>query len=170
MPTNWTNFVKSFAKENNISYGCALSMPDCSALYRDKYGNPKKVSQKKERERMGAEDINRIITPPKQTPQRKQQNSAIKQKLNKKTLQKQLVETIGMMAEDVNVNPVQDIAGNFVPIAKKTRGGRKKGSKNKSKVVTENIAMVIEEIKRKKSRGRPKKYATQEEARKPNQK
>lgn len=166
MPTNWTNFVKSFAKENNISYGCALSMPDCSALYRDKYGNPKKVSQKKERERMGAEDINRIITPPKQTPQRKQQNSAIKQKLNKKTLQKQLVETIGMMAEDVNVNPVQDIAGNFVPIAKKTRGGRKKGSKNKSKVVTENIAMVIEEIKRKKSRGRPKKYATQEEARK----
>ena len=166
MPTNWTNFVKSFAKENNISYGCALSMPDCSALYRDKYGNPKKVSQKKERERMGAEDINRIITPPKQTPQRKQQNSAIKQKLNKKTLQKQLVETIGMMAEDVNVNPVQDIAGNFVPIAKKTRGGRKKGSKNKSKVVTENIDMVIEEIKQKKSRGRPKKYATQEEARK----
>ena len=195
MPTNWTNFVKSFAKENNISYGCALSMPDCSALYRDKYGNPKKVSQKKERERMGAEDINRIISPPKQTPQRKQQNSVIKQKLNKKNLQKQLVETMGMTAEDVNVNPVQDIAGNFVvgttnrPRAytlptdetlereragmtaedkpkKKSRGGRKKGSKNKSKVVTENIAMVIEEIKQKKSRGRPKKYATQEEARK----
>ena len=195
MPTNWTNFVKSFAKENNISYGCALSMPDCSALYRDKYGNPKKVSQKKERERMGAEDINRIISPPKQTPQRKQQNSVIKQKLNKKNLQKQLVETMGMTAEDVNVNPVQDIAGNFVvgttnrPRAytlptdetlereragmtaedkpkKKSRGGRKKGSKNKSKVVTENIAMVIEEIKQKVNRGRPKKYATQEEARK----
>ena len=170
-------------------------MPDCSALYRDKYGNPKKVSQKKERERMGAEDINRIISPPKQTPQRKQQNSAIKQKLNKKKLQKQLVETMGMMAEDVNVNPVQNIAGNFVvgttnrPRAytlptdetlereragmtaedkpkKKSRGGRKKGSKNKSKVVTENIAMVIEEIKQKVNRGRPKKYATQEEARK----
>ena len=193
--TKWTDFVKSFAKENNISYGCALSMPDCSALYRDKYGNPKKVSQKKERERMGAEDINRIISPPKQTPQRKQQNSAIKQKLNKKKLQKQLVETMGMMAEDVNVNPVQNIAGNFVvgttnrPRAytlptdetlereragmtaedkpkKKSRGGRKKGSKNKSKVVTENIAMVIEEIKQKVNRGRPKKYATQEEARK----
>ena len=170
-------------------------MPDCSALYRDKYGNPKKVSQKKERERMGAEDINRIISPPKQTPQRKQQNSVIKQKLNKKNLQKQLVETMGMTAEDVNVNPVQDIAGNFVvgttnrPRAytlptdetlereragmtaedkpkKKSRGGRKKGSKNKSKVVTENIAMVIEEIKQKVNRGRPKKYATQEEARK----
>jgi hypothetical protein len=162
--TYWTDFVKSYAKEHNLSYGCALSDPNCSAGYKAKYGVKKPLGKKKETESMMAEDINRIIAPPKQTPQRKQQLSAVKQKLNKTKLQNQLVETLGMMNEDINRQPVQDIAGNFVPIAKKSKGGRKKGSKNKPK--GENITMVIEEIKQKKNRGRPKKYSTTEEARK----
>jgi hypothetical protein len=163
--TIWTDFVKSYAKANNISYGCALSEPDCSASYKRKYGVKKPLGKKKELESMGAEDINRIIAPPKQTPQRKQQTSTLKQKLNKKNTQNQLVETIGMMAEDINRNPIQDIAGNFIDVpAKKSKGGRKKGSKNKPK--GENITMVIEEVVQPKGRGRPKKYATAEEARK----
>jgi hypothetical protein len=164
--TTWTDFVKSFAKDNNISYGCALSDPNCSAGYKAKYGVKKPLGKKKETERMSAEDINRVSAPPPQTPQRKQQHSALKQKINKKNTQKQLVETIGMMKEDINRIPIQDIAGNFVevqPETKKSKGGRKKGSKNKSN--TENISMVIEEVKPK-GRGRPKKYATAEEARK----
>jgi len=198
--TRWTDFVKSFAKENNITYGCALSDPDCSAGYKAKYGVKKPLGKKKETESMMAEDINRVIAPPRKTPERKEKisslKSSIKQKQNKTKLQKQLVETIGMMNEDINRNPVQDIAGNFVgnrPRAytlpteetlereragmtaedkpkKKSKGGRKKGSKNKPKVAPapENISMVIEEVKVKEQgrRGRPKKYATAEEARK----
>lgn len=34
MPNAWTNHVKQFAKENNLSYGCALSNPQCSASYK----------------------------------------------------------------------------------------------------------------------------------------
>ena len=196
--TAWTDFVKSFAKEHNISYGCALSDPDCSAGYKAKYGVKKPLGKKKERESMGAEDINRVILLPKKTPERKEKISALKsslkQKQNKKILQNQLVETMGMMAEDIkqgtegspttppfsvssfskrtiNRIPIQDIAGNFVPIvgntAKKSKGGRKKGSKNKPKgAVPTNISMVIEEVAQPKGRGRPKKYATAEEARK----
>ena len=52
----WTNWVKEFASKNNLSYGCALSTPECKEQYRAKYGNRKKLTQKKEREMMGAED------------------------------------------------------------------------------------------------------------------
>lgn len=31
--TKWTDHVKAFAKRQNISYGCAMSMPECSASY-----------------------------------------------------------------------------------------------------------------------------------------
>lgn len=31
--TAWTDFVKKFAAENNLSYGCALSTPACKAGY-----------------------------------------------------------------------------------------------------------------------------------------
>lgn len=52
----WTDFVKKWASDNDTTYGCALSKPECSQAYRAKYGNRKKLSQKKERELMGAED------------------------------------------------------------------------------------------------------------------
>ena len=29
MPNAWVEHIKKYAKENNLSYGCALSMPDC---------------------------------------------------------------------------------------------------------------------------------------------
>lgn len=31
--TAWTDFVKKFAADNNLSYGCALSTPACKAGY-----------------------------------------------------------------------------------------------------------------------------------------
>jgi uncharacterized Zn-finger protein len=52
----WTDFVKKWASDNDTTYGCALSKPECSQAYRAKYGHRKKLSQKKERELMGAED------------------------------------------------------------------------------------------------------------------
>lgn len=32
--TRWTDFVKDYASENKISYGCALSKKECSEAYR----------------------------------------------------------------------------------------------------------------------------------------
>jgi hypothetical protein len=36
--TKWTDFIKEFAKEKGISFGCAMSDPNCSASYRKKQG------------------------------------------------------------------------------------------------------------------------------------
>lgn len=36
--SKWTDFVKEFAAKNNLTYGCALSDPRCSALYRKAKG------------------------------------------------------------------------------------------------------------------------------------
>lgn len=32
--SKWTDFVKQYAQKNNLSYGCALSDPNCSAEYK----------------------------------------------------------------------------------------------------------------------------------------
>jgi hypothetical protein len=166
--TRWTNYVKDFAKANNLTYGCALSDPACSAGYRKQFGNKKPLGKKKETESMMAEDINRAGKTFKQEKDFKARKTAMKAKLNKSQVQKQLLETTGMMAEDINqFVPVQDLAGNFVPqeqlqqIKKKRGRPSKKEAENKKE--EENIVMDIKEIKK---RGRPKKYATAEEARK----
>lgn len=88
--TAWTEHIKDFAKRKGMTYGCALSDPECKAEYHAK-------------------------RPPK---------------LNKKEKK----EVAGMEAQDINV-------------AQK-----------------ENIQMTIEE--KKKGRGRPKKYETDEERKK----
>lgn len=143
--TNWTDYVKSFAKANNTTYGCALSDPACSAGYRKKFGNKKPLGKKKEKELMGMEDID--ANPSKKSVDFKARKTAMKSKLNKSQVQKQLLETTGMMAEDINQYvPVQDLAGNFVP--------------------QEQMENIVMKIKEKGVRGRPKKYQTAEEARK----
>ena len=42
MPNSWINHVKKYAKENNLSYACALSQPDI----KDGYEKVKKISKK----------------------------------------------------------------------------------------------------------------------------
>jgi hypothetical protein len=54
--SRWIEWIRAFAIKTNKSYGCALSDPECSASYRRKYGDAKKVPQRVEKERMGAED------------------------------------------------------------------------------------------------------------------
>jgi hypothetical protein len=34
MANRWISFVKTYASENNISYGCAISNPECRATYK----------------------------------------------------------------------------------------------------------------------------------------
>lgn len=57
MPNRWTEFVKAYAAKKDLTYGCALSTPACKEEYKKMYGASKKVSQKKERETMGGEDM-----------------------------------------------------------------------------------------------------------------
>ncbi len=34
MPNAWTNHVKNYARENNLTYGCAINEPRCKASYK----------------------------------------------------------------------------------------------------------------------------------------
>jgi len=55
MPNPWVDFVRQYAKENNLSYGCAIS--EAGAAYRSmkKGRNPKQ--EKEERGMMMGEDF-----------------------------------------------------------------------------------------------------------------
>lgn len=53
MANAWIEHVRKFARENNKTYGCALSDPAAKASYKK---SPKKPTQKSERGSMGAND------------------------------------------------------------------------------------------------------------------
>ena len=36
MPSPWIQHIKDFAAQNNLSYGCAMSKPECKASYKSK--------------------------------------------------------------------------------------------------------------------------------------
>jgi hypothetical protein len=46
MANMWILHVKHFALKNNISYGCAISNPECKALYKEKVENKKKAVER----------------------------------------------------------------------------------------------------------------------------
>ena len=53
----WVEHVRKFATDNNLSYGCALSKPECKETYRAKYGVSKKLTKKQNIENMGTQDF-----------------------------------------------------------------------------------------------------------------
>jgi hypothetical protein len=53
MPNRWTEFVRDFANRNNLTYGCAMSKPECKSQYHKKY--PKPLTKKQQKEREGQE-------------------------------------------------------------------------------------------------------------------
>ena len=46
MPNQWIDFIKDYAKKNNLSYSCAMSQPAAKQEYQEKYKN-KTESEKK---------------------------------------------------------------------------------------------------------------------------
>jgi hypothetical protein len=50
MPNAWVTHVKKFAADNKLSYGCALSMPECKSSYKKEPTKtvPKKTKEKEE--------------------------------------------------------------------------------------------------------------------------
>ena len=49
MSNKWIEHVKDFAKQNSVSYGCAISMPECKASYKkgETEAKPVKTIQRK---------------------------------------------------------------------------------------------------------------------------
>jgi hypothetical protein len=47
MPSAWVDYVKQFAAKNGVSYGCAMSMPECKAGYAATKGSSKEVEKTK---------------------------------------------------------------------------------------------------------------------------
>ena len=58
MVNAWVLHVKQFAKDNQLSYGCALSMPECSASYKKSKGQ--KVAPKIDPKDKAHSDLIRI--------------------------------------------------------------------------------------------------------------
>jgi hypothetical protein len=46
MANRWILYVKQFALKNNISYGCAISNPECKANYKSSVENRKKAVER----------------------------------------------------------------------------------------------------------------------------
>jgi len=140
--TAWTEHIKDFAKRNNMTYGCALSDPKCSAEYKEK--RPPKLNKKeqKENEQMGAEE---------KTGEHHRKVVAHKGRVMK--LKERLGEVMENSAMEKEDHPAPAPAPQEAP--KKKRGRPKK--------TEEHIKMTIKE---KGKVGRPKKYATEEEAKK----
>ena len=49
----WIDHIKAYAKKNNITYGCALSLPDCKNTYKKK--SEKKADKKKDKKKADKE-------------------------------------------------------------------------------------------------------------------
>ena len=137
MANAWVEFVRKWAKENNQTYSCSVSLPACREAYQATKPpkKAKRLTQKQEREAMGAEDVSSTAQRAEATLSLQKKKASInrgktilKAKRGKRDVENQLVETVGMMGEDRNV---------AVPKA--------------------DVVAV-------RPRGRPKKYATEEEA------
>jgi len=137
MANAWVEFVRKWAKENNQTYSCSVSLPACREAYQATKPpkKAKRLTQKQEREAMGAEDVSSTAQRAEATLSLQKKKASInrgktilKAKRGKREVENQLVETVGMMGEDRNV---------AVPKA--------------------DVVAV-------RPRGRPKKYATEEEA------
>jgi len=130
MPNRWVSFVKEFASKNNTTYGCALSNPECSQGYKAKYGSSKKVSQKKSREMMGAED-----TP---APERKESLGDI----YGEPVNKGYITTPEFRKSLTPKNSIE----RMLPVPKR-KAGRPKGAPNKKPTQKMELKMMAKEDK-----------------------
>jgi len=64
MPNRWIEFVKNWSKENNVSYGCALTKPEMKAEYHRRYPKVKTKGVAKLEESRPPEDVKSKVTYP----------------------------------------------------------------------------------------------------------
>lgn len=141
----WIQHIREFAKSKNLTYGCALSDPDCSITYQ-----AKKLSNLKKKESNSAN------------------KTALNAKLNNKFVQNQLKETLGMMKEDVNVakkkKPKIVISGDKRP--KKKMLIIEEEEEPRPRANTLPTEETLAERAKKARKPRTPKYATEEERKK----
>lgn len=53
----WTTFVKEWAAKNNLSYGCAMTKPECKDEYRKANPKPIKITKKRQKRFLKAKDV-----------------------------------------------------------------------------------------------------------------
>jgi hypothetical protein len=167
MANAWVEHIRKYAKDNNMTYACALTDPNCKGSYKKA---PKPLTQKKERELMGAEEATTkaII---KKKKDHKEKVVALKSKMLKTQAIKgvpdkanEILETAKMGAED---KPAEENIK--MTISEKKPKGRPRAYTlpTEETLERERAGMSAEDKKAPaKKRGRPAKYATAEEAKK----
>jgi hypothetical protein len=144
--TAWTEHVREYAKTHNLSYGCAMTEPNCKASYKAK--KPQKLNKKetKENESMGAEEptgeVNRTLH---KKAEHKKKVVGLKAKMTKKQVEKELLEKTKSISE----NKQMGMEDRDVPAPP-------------SRTPVASPAPASDPAKKK--AGRPKKYASAEEA------
>jgi hypothetical protein len=146
--SEWIQHIRRYANDRGITYGCALSDPNCSITYQ-----AKKLTDIRRKDLM---ELGRKV---------------IKSRIDKNTYVKQLKETTGMMKEDVNVAKKPKIV---ITGEKKTI----KRPKKKILIIEEDEVVVrprantlpteetLAERAKKSRKPRTPKYATEEERKK----
>ena len=61
MANKWILFVKKWSAKNNMSYGCAISKPECKAAYKKEYPSKQEETFREAIERGNMEDEDRDI-------------------------------------------------------------------------------------------------------------
>jgi hypothetical protein len=142
MTNAWVEHVKRWASDRGLSYGCAVSMEDCKREYREN-----KLSNKSKEPKPPREPKPKKVREPKPPKPPKQK------KLTKK---EQLVEQMRLRQEATS--------NLYKQMAEKIN----KKAQEEAKEDRENITMTMEDINRAdtKKKGRPRVYATMDEAKK----
>jgi hypothetical protein len=188
----WTDWVKEFASKNNLSYGCALSTPACKEEYRAKYGSRKKLTKTQEKELMGMEDkpqhapvkkakksrakkAKKIVLDEETAQEVERERMMSEEETGKANKKARHREKVVEMKSKLNKNlALKGIVEKGKELQERNEMGaediNRAVKKIKVKKPKQNIQLIIEEDSEDekpavKKRGRPKKYATTEEAR-----
>jgi small-conductance mechanosensitive channel len=127
--SKWIQFIRTFAKANNMTFGCALSDPECSRQYRQQNNiqkNRKTVKNKSNIYDEHAFDLERLSSKSSRKSLRKSSKSSIESLYNylariktnsppksqsntkTKTQRQRIKEIANNLNIDINVNEIPD--------------------------------------------------------------
>lgn len=75
MPNAWIEHVRKYARDNNISYGCAVSNPECKASYAKASPKPKTSKPDKPEKPMTKHYRKKV------TPEQRERAKIVKQRI-----------------------------------------------------------------------------------------
>jgi hypothetical protein len=101
--SKWIQFIRSFAKANNMTFGCALSHPECSRQYRQQ-NNIQKTRKNVKSLSNSYNKYNKLETNrlSRKSPQKSQSNTKTK------TQRQRIREIANDLNIDINVSEIPD--------------------------------------------------------------